>query len=147
MSGFLDYLDDFDQRQHKVIQQKVVVSESPLIKENPKVLCMNIEIRTVEGAQKVIEKLQEWISKQEQKESFVLKETEQPKKDYKIPPKKVFENLVQKSRSRAIDILEGLPDDTVITEATLQTNINNMRQPQVLNQRMETVAEHASSLL
>jgi len=153
MADFLNYLDDFNNKHQKNVQQS-----KPIVKKveqqqsisKPKVLCMNVEIRTVEGAQKVIDKLQEWISRQEPKEHFELKETQTnvtPK--YKIPPKKVIKNPILETKSRAIDILNGLPENSneiIITENIHNTSINTSRhQSQKTN--IETVAGHASALL
>lgn len=140
MEGFLDYLDEF---KYKIPQSKPVVNkveENNIIK--PKVLCMNVEIRTVEGAQKVIEKLQEWISKQEPKEYIELKETikEEQKPKYKIAPKKVIKNPLIESRNRAVDILDGISDDIKIISQ--EKSINNKE-----IQSKETVSGHASMLL
>lgn len=152
--GFLDYLNEFNNKQQKAsIQKPVIKKVVNEEKENinrPKVLCMNVEIRTVEGAQKVIDKLQEWISKQELKEHFEIKETQDkvvPK--YKIPPKKVIKNPILESKSRAIDILNGLPEslnEIVIAEAIHNPDINTSR-PQSQQSQKETVAGHASALL
>ena len=153
MEGFLNYLDQFDNQtttpQLKTVVNKKVIAEK---KENPrtKVLCMNVEIRSVEGAQKVINKLQEWISNQEIKEHFELKEKQtQESPKYRIPPKKVLKNPILEAKSRAVDILNGLPersDEVVISEEMHNSSINNSklqsRQPQ-----NETVAGHASALL
>ena len=148
MDGFLDYLDEFNNKQQKAPQQKPVVKKVVVEQKEeinkPKVLCMNVEIRSVEGAQKVIDKLQEWISKQEIKEHFELKET--PKPTYKIPPKKVIKNPILEAKSRAVDILDGLPDENIITEDMFKSTINNSKAPNN-QQHNETVASHASALL
>jgi len=150
MDGFLDYLDDFNKKQQKVVSQPKPavkkVEEQDISK--PKVLCMNVEIRTVEGAQKVIDKLQEWISKQESKEHFELKETTSVDHKYQILPKKIVQSPIKEAKSHAVDILNGLPDDNIITEEIIKSNINTsslQNKPQII--KNETVAGHASALL
>ena len=151
MEGFLDYLNEFNSKQQKTpinkVIKKVVVEKKEI--SRPKVLCMNVEIRSVEGARKVIDKLQEWISRQEPKEHFELKKTVTKPVQYKISPKKVIKNPILEAKSRAVDILNGLPersDEVVISEEMHNSSINNSklqsRQPQ-----NETVAGHASALL
>jgi len=141
MEGFLDYLGEIDKQQSK----KKVIMENKENISKPKVLCMNVEIRTVEGAKKVIDKLQEWISRQEPKEHFELKET--PKPTYKIPTKKVIKNPILEAKQRARDILDGLPDENIITEEMFKSTINNNKTINNNQQHSETVASHASSLL
>ena len=141
MEGFLDYLEEIDKQQSK----KKVIMENKENISKPKVLCMNVEIRTVEGAKKVIDKLQEWISRQEPKEHFELKET--PKPTYKIPTKKVIKNPILEAKQRARDILDGLPDENIITEDMFKSTINNNKTINNNQQHSETVASHASSLL
>ena len=150
MEGFLNYLDEFNNKQQKAQQlkpvvKKVVVEEKEEINK-PKVLCMNVEIRSVEGAQKVIDKLQEWISKQEIKEHFELKKT--PKPTYKIPTKKVIKNPILESKQRAVNILDGLPErsDEIVIAEEIHNRIINTSKPQP-QQQNETVAGHASALL
>ena len=141
MEGFLDYLGEIDKQQSK----KKVIMENKENISKPKVLCMNVEIRTVGGAKKVIDKLQEWISRQEPKEHFELKET--PKPTYKIPTKKVIKNPILEAKQHARDILDGLPDENIITEDMFKSTINNNKTINNNQQHSETVASHASSLL
>jgi hypothetical protein len=143
MAGFLNYLDDFDNKIKKITEE-IVVKEP---EKKSKVLCLNVEVRSVDGAKLVIEKLQDWITRQG---GTVVKETVQPKKQtYKIPPKKVVTSPVVESRSRAVDILDGLPDTPVVSELSEQVgqgNINTFT-PQMPQHNLETVSGHASALL
>jgi hypothetical protein len=155
MDGFLNYLDDFNKKQNIIQSKKIVenVNSEQTINKS-KILCMDVEIHTVEGAQKVIEKLQEWISKQEKKEHFELKESAPSLKKViqqnKNPLKKTIKNPIQESRSHAMNILDGLPDENILTNEMVQSNINiNSPQIQQSNKthKEETVTNHASSLL
>ena len=152
MSGFLDYLDEFDVRKmvpKKKIKEDVVEQIQPSKKS--KVLCLNVEVRTPDGARLVIEKLQDWISKQEgvvvKKETFA----HTIKKPFKIPPKKVIRNPIVEAKLHAINILDGLPDtpeENRIPIMMEQNGINTMiPQPQPFQHNLDSVAGHASALL
>lgn len=141
MSGFLDYLDEFDKKKEKIVKK-----ESTNVKSNSerksKVLCLNVEVRTPEGANVVIEKLQSWIS-----ENFDGNtKTKTKKKPYRIPPKKVNKSPVVETRSHAVNILDGLPDEPVVTEQN-QSNINNNAQQHKPQFNLSSVKGHASALL
>ena len=131
MSGFFDYLDKNDKKIINVVKEKV-----PLKKN--KVLAMNVEIRSVDGAKLVIEKLQNWIREQTNNVDGIEKEK---KVTYKIPPKKIIKSPVLEARNHALAILEGLPDDEIINE-----NHNNIGMKQN-NTNLESVTGHASALL
>lgn len=155
MSGFLNYVDAFESKIRKSVTTKAIIPEKEI--STPKILSLQVEVCTIEGAQKVIDKLQEWISKQGGT-TFVEKtidrnEKELVKSKFKIPPKKVVKDKIQETRSRAMDILDGLPEEPTINESLLlhQTNsINNQEQSnfsQDSKPNIETVAGHASALL
>jgi len=153
MGSFLDYLDDlpeFDQRVEQV-KRKIVrknLNEKP---KKEKVLALNVEVRTVDGARTVINKLNEWISKFE---------GENPKPSFRIKPKKVVRGTsispmvktISESTSRASSILDRLPDEPEQNSEPIIMNqgINNMvpqMQPQMPELNLESVAGHASALL
>lgn len=155
--SFLDYLDDFDERAKKVtkkivkeevedVQERITNEDiSTELKKKAKVLALNVEVCTVKGAQIVIEKLQDWISKQEGINETVVETKKEP---YRIPPKKVVKNPLVETRSRAMDILDGLPDDETSINPELlpehnSQNINKNKQ----QSNISSVAGHASSLL
>ncbi|MFW6247183.1 MAG: hypothetical protein ACOC22_03375 [bacterium] len=128
--SFLDYLNEVDKK-----VEKKPIKES---KNNSKVLELNIEISSPEGAKLVIEKLQDWVNKNFKEEA---KET---KKQYRIPSKKVNKSPIVETRSHAIDILDGLPD-AVPEEILNKSNGINKQGNQQLN--LDTVSGHASALL
>lgn len=146
MSGFLDYLNEFNTQKITSVVKTPTEEKKDIVQ--PKVLCMDVEIRTVQGAKLVIEKLQNWISKQESKETLVMKESKKaPTKPYRIPPKKVIKNPIQEAHGHAVDILDGLSDEPVIVEQMIPGNINTMKAPQDSQPNVVTVAGHASALL
>jgi len=111
--GFLDYLDklpEFDQKVES-IKRKIVEKKSVPETTKSKVLAINVEVRSIEGAQMVIEKLQEFISKLEENNTT-------NRKPFRIKPKKVVngnyqndpKNVVE-STNRACNILDGLSDN------------------------------------
>lgn len=138
--GFLDYLDNLESIEPENITEKQTKST-----EKSKVLSLNVEIRTPKGAKLVIEKLEDWISKQQPK-----------KKTYRIPPKKVVKNSetkpknkIHESISHAMDILDGLPDtpepDLTPMNMTEQKEMQqNIIQPKP---NLDSVSGHASALL
>lgn len=141
MSGFLDYLEEFDKKEEKIVKES---RPSELNSEGKsKVLSLNVEVRSPEGANIVIEKLQSWVS-----ENFgsVDKPKQKPKKPYRIIPKKVNKSPVVETRSHAVNILDGLPGEPVVTEQN-QTNINNIVQQQKPQFNLDSVKGHASALL
>jgi len=142
MSGFLDYLDEFDNRKDRVVKEETRQVESSS-KRKSKVLCLNVEVRSPEGADVVIEKLQSWVS-----ENFGESEKPKPKskRPYRIPPKKVNKNPVVETRSHATNILDGLPDEPVVTEQN-QSSINNIAHQQKPQFNLDSVKGHASALL
>lgn len=149
--GFLDYLDDIESTEEEKPRKKIVKQEKESTKQpkkKSKVLCLNVEVRTPDGARVVIEKLQDWITKQEEGNINGKKKT------YRIPPKKVIKNseklppnekkLVE-TTSHAMDILEGLPDEP---EPNMNPIPNQMGQMPVRHQpNLDTVSGHASALL
>jgi len=152
MGNFLNYLDDFDRKQNhklepkynKQIVEKIVVKEP---EKKSKVLCLNVEVRTVDGANLVIEKLQEWITKQNGE--VVKPIVESIKKITKPIPKKVVGSPIDKVRFHAYDILEGMSDEidhsNIIQESNnINTNVQQFNNDQT---NLETVAGHASALL
>lgn len=152
MKSFFDYVDDFNKRSsvEKIEEEKQKPIEST---KNSKVLCLNVEICSAKGAKLVIEKIQNWVSIHDP--VIVNEETniQPPKKVYKIPPKKIVKNPIVETRSHAIDILDGLPEEPVVTvnselisEQHSQSNINTIK-TQPLQNTIETVAGHASALL
>lgn len=155
MSGFLNYLDEFDKRNKKVVPLQTNIKEEVIEpKENSKVLCLNVEVRTPEGAKLVIEKIQDWVSKQHGNIP-TIKKVENQQKPFKIPPKKIVKNPIVEARNHALDILDGLPDapeENLIPVITEQNGINtmvinpNIQKPQP-PQNLESVAGHASALL
>lgn len=139
--GFLNYLEEFDTNQ----MNKKIEEKKQILKKEPKILALKVEIASIEGANVVIEKIQDWISKQQP-----IKENIEIKKPFKIPPKKEIINPILESKNRAISILDGLPDDNsiIINEESIKNSINiseskNFQQ----NQAFESVANHASALL
>ena len=152
MSGFLDYLDEFNEKNSKPVTQKKVVEEVVEPKKKSKVLSLNVEVRTPEGAQLVIEKIQDWVAKQEG--------VAPKKKPFRIPPKKVVKSPahiqeskdpVVKVRSHAMDILDGLPETPTenqipMAEGSINTTMPQM-QPQQVQPNLDSVAGHASALL
>lgn len=128
--SFLDYLNEVDKK-----VEKKPIKES---KNNSKVLELNIEISSPEGAKLVIEKLQDWVNKNFKEEA---KET---KKQYRIPSKKINKSPIVETRSRAIDILDGLPDEVPEEILNKSNSINNQGNQQL---NLETVSGHASALL
>jgi len=148
MGNFLSYLDSFDK---KIIQKtkKTVVENIEVIEpeKKSKVLCLNVEVRTVDGANLVIEKLQEWITKQNGE--VVKPIVEKVKQPFKIPPKTVVKNPINELRSHAYNILDGMSDEidhsNLIQESnTINTNVQQFNNDQP---NLETVAGHASALL
>lgn len=141
MSGFLDYLEEFDKKEEKIV--KDIRPSKSNSERNSKVLSLNVEVRSPEGANVVIEKLQSWVS-----ENFgsVDKPKQKSRKPYRIYPKKVNKSPVVETRSHAVDILDGLPDEPVVTEQN-QTSINNIAQQQKPQFNLDSVKGHASALL
>jgi len=147
MGSFLDYLDDLPEFNQQIAQvkRKIVEKKSNEEPKKEKVFAINVEVRTVEGAQLVINKLNEWISKVE---------GEKPKPSFKIAPKKVIKGkpnsiarTIHESMSRAINILDGLPDEPVqMSEQTEYQSINNTI-PQTPKSNLGSVTGHASALL
>ena len=123
--GFLDYLDklpEFDQKVEN-IKRKIVEKKSVPETTKSKVLAINVEVRSVEGAQMVIEKLQEFISKLEEgnttnKKPFRIKPKKVVNENYRNDPKNVVNSI-----NRACNILDGLPDnDGYSGQHMMQTN-------------------------
>jgi len=151
MSGFLDYLEDFNEKteptRRKTIEQKS--EEEP--KKN-KVLALNVEVRSIDGAKLVIEKLQDWISKVENENGV-------PKKQFKIKPKQFVKGVnpptpkknVTESVNRAVNILDGLPDEVPESREPVLQEFNGMNtgipMPQTPPPNLDSVAGHASALL
>lgn len=113
--GFLDYLEDVESTEQptkKVVEHREKQTPKQTVKKQ-KVLCLNVEVRTPKGARVVIEKLQDWIAKQEVSEGN--------NKPYRIPKKRVIKNSanptprkmdkMQETTSHAMNILDGLPDE------------------------------------
>jgi len=142
MSGFLNYLEDFNVSTPKKQPKKET-------KKKKKVLCLNVEVRTVEGAQIVIEKLQDWISKQENSSRKTTRSSivEKRNKPYRIPPKKVIRNKVQESTSHAVNILDGLSDDQPVSPNSQLSQMNGNMLNINSQPNIDTVAGHASALL
>ncbi len=139
MSGFLDYLDEFDNRKDRVVKEESRQVESSS-KRKSKVLCLNVEVRSPEGADVVIEKLQSWVS-----ENFGESEKPKPKTQYRISSKKINKNPIVETRSHATNILDGLPDEHDIKEQN-HDNINNIAHQQS-HFKLDSVKGHASALL
>lgn len=150
MGSFLNYLEKMPEMDKKVktVQKRNVQEEYQPKKQ--KVLALNVEVRSVEGAQLVIEKLQQWIAK--------IESENQIKKPFRIKPKRIIkEDLrqqrkpknVSESTNRACDILDGLPDEPeqVLEPLIQQSNHINIVQSQRPQLNLETVAGHASALL
>lgn len=147
MSGFLDYLKDFDSKIiHKEDIQKSI--KTMIKSSNKNILSINSEeIDSVEKAKLLIEKIQNWISKQEK---IVEKKESTKNVTYRIPPKKFIKSSLHETISHAMDILDGITDEQVINPIVSEqnnNNINNLNNPQVLQQNLETVSGHASALL
>lgn len=141
LDRFLNYLENEEENSQNIQETKKEVKK-------PKVLCMNVEVRTIEGAKTVIEKLQNWIAEQEKLngKKFVQESKKSEVKKYKIPEKKVIKNKFFETRSHAMNILDGMNDEVVINEELHQSlNINN--KPQFNQPNIDTVAGHASALL
>lgn len=146
MSVFLDYLEDFNEK--NIVKEEVIQKKKTIKEKKSKVLCLNVEVRSVKGAQLVIEKLQDWISRCEDVGSNKKVIPESKKKPFRIKPKQVKTNTYTEARNHAVDILDGLPDEPVVSEQTLQNNINNLnQQPHKPQFNMKSVAGHASALL
>jgi len=150
MSGFLDYIDDLEERNEVESPQQLkrvvesTVSKQP--KKKSKVLCLNVEVRSAEGAQLVIEKIQDWVAKQNG--------SVPNKKQFRIPPKKivkssttVVEKPIVEAVSHAINILDGLPDTPPENQIPMAEGSINTMMPQTQKINLDSVAGHASALL
>ena len=114
-------------------------------------LAINVEVRSTQGARLVIEKLQDWIAKQDG-EVVVEK-----KKPFRIPPKKVIkgpvnpETHINEARSHAMNILDGLPDEPIVEPTPMvqgMPGMQSMQTPTLAPQpNLESVQGHASALL
>ena len=149
--GFLDYLDNIESTEPEVVvEQKEEIKQVP---KKAKILSINVEVRTVGGARLVIEKLQEWITRQEGT-------TKKTKKPFRIPPKKVItnsevpkpRNKIQEANAHAMDILEGLPDAPEPNTTPMPMMVEGhpvapqMQQPQI-QPDLDSVSGYASALL
>ena len=150
MASFLNYLDQIDRQESiKVFKEnrKEVVKEEVKeeVKKNPKILSLKAEISSIEGANVVIEKIQDWISKQQP-----IKENIEIKKPFRIPPKKEIVSPLLEVKNRAVDILDGLPEDDAINinESSIRNSIN-ISKPEIYQEKQTfaSVADHASALL
>ena len=131
MSGFINYLEEFETK----ITKKEIKKENPI-----NILNINDKIDSIDKANILIEKLQNWISKQQPE--IIKKET------YRIPPKKIIKNPIKESTSRAVDILDDLPEENIInTELLENNNQNNINNNIQTIKNIETVSGHASALL
>lgn len=144
MSGFLDYLENFNSKITHKESIKTVEKTRTVESSNKNNLIINSqEIDSIEKAKLLVEKIQNWILKQE---GIIEKNKVEEKSTYKIPSKKIIKNPLHETRSHAMDILDGLPDEIVINpiinEQNYQDNINNLNNP-----CLETVSSHASALL
>jgi hypothetical protein len=145
MGSFLNYLDDFNKKIEKT-QKRIV--ENNLQKESfkkEKVLSLNVEVRSIDGAKLVIEKLQDWINKIELENGISQKN----QKSFKQSPKKIpniikIPKNIKESTSHAVNILDGLPEngDNISINKDIIPQVNNQN-----NYNLNKVTSHASDLL
>jgi hypothetical protein len=145
MGSFLNYLDDFNKKIEKT-QKRIV--ENNLQKESfkkEKVLSLNVEVRSIDGAKLVIEKLQDWINKIELENGISQKNQKSFKQSSKKIPNiiKIPKNI-KESTSHAVNILDGLPEngDNISINKNIIPQVNNQN-----NYNLNTVTSHASDLL
>jgi hypothetical protein len=97
------------------------------------------------------EKLKKVEKKEEPKKPVIKKitvKTEEFKKPFKIPPKKVIKNPIQEAHNRAVSILDGMPEDEVIEEnEILQQNDEYTNVVPQQPKEFKTVKSHAAALL
>lgn len=156
--GFLNYLDDFETKSEKVVEK--VVNKKNIVKENKPVLTKKTIKKTIKSDEpkNLIDKL----SSLDQKDLDVFEEAVdkiiarrsgkvEPKKEFKIKPKKIIKDPIKETTNHALNILDGLPDTPSSLEVVVETNQSQQpvapipTQPQDFN--LENVKGHASALL